>query len=129
MVAKFKQQSFIIGVCVDIYVDRGIQATVLFDMFDVLHKIFEFINFVYWDSYAKPRFLASFHKSSDVVTPDFLPYWGQGTHLNGARDASHTPWCLILACFNHLSNCLAPVGIWDYIPDRECVLKYVYQYI
>lgn len=70
MVAKFKQQSFIIGVCVDIYVDRGIQATVLFDMFDVLHKIFEFINFVYWDSYAKPRFLASFHKSSDVVTPD-----------------------------------------------------------
>lgn len=84
---------------------------VLFDLFDVLNKIFEFINFVYLDSYAKPRFPASFHESSDVVTPGFLPNWGQGIHLNGARDASHTPWCLILACFNHLSNCLAPVGI------------------
>ena len=57
--------------------------------------------------FAKPRFLASFHKSEDVEAPAFLPGWDTGTYLDGACQAvtlgllSHTPWCLS-PCLLHL---------------------------
>lgn len=90
----------------------------------VLTSVVFYVKYLNWSlqfsevSFAKPRFLASFHKSKDVEAPAFLPGWDMGARLDGACRVvqlgllSHTPWRLIPCVPHLLMQSPDPVRIW-----------------